>query len=551
MPLGDKIRQLDEKAAIAVRRAVDDLREEMGKRFEEAAAEMRRHLGEAAPELPASFFSEEEVRRIAEEEMAPDSQALDRARHDGRRGAFAGLLAAYSELDRAGSQSEILDALLAASERFAPRAALLLVRGEALAGWATRGFDAGPEAVRSVSLATGEEPWSDLVSGGGSRRLSAGRCGSLVSQLDSALPADGGVVPLVLRDQVAALLYADRAREDEPLELAALQCLTYAAAFALETLAFRQRATTATLEPVADAGDGGDDLGEGGALDETTELVYTTPTDDAGAPAVGWGRDEPEEVELDLEAEEAADLTVEEPPATSTPPHGDELLEPVEMEDEELAVVDDSSLEGAPTLGEPSAPVDAGIPWQTDEDEAGEEAAPDRPDQDEDEDDTFQRPSPVGFQPAADIAARPTEPGAPEPPGPAPADEAPAAPTEALPASPAPTFGGQVEPPEDIDGPGWAFSATRAPVPDSQEAAHGEARRLARLLVSEIQLYNQEEVEEGRRRRDVYERLKDDIDRSRKLYEERVDPEVRESTDYFYQELVRQLAAGDARALGI
>ena len=77
------------------------------------------------------------------------------------------------------------------------------------------------------------------------------------------------------------------------------------------------------------------------------------------------------------------------------------------------------------------------------------------------------------------------------------------------------------------------------------------ARRLARLLVSEIQLYNQEEVEEGRRNNDVYERLKDDIDRSRQLYEERVAPDLRESTDYFYQELVRQLGAGDAKSLGI
>ena len=111
--------------------------------------------------------------------------------------------------------------------------------------------------------------------------------------------------------------------------------------------------------------------------------------------------------------------------------------------------------------------------------------------------------------------------------------------------------GGAVEPPADVEGPGWAFSAAREPVAKHEEAAHEEARRLARLLVSEIQLYNQDEVEEGRRNRDVYERLKDDIDRSRQLYEERVDPGVRETTDYFYQELVRQLAAGDAKALGI
>jgi hypothetical protein len=122
---------------------------------------------------------------------------------------------------------------------------------------------------------------------------------------------------------------------------------------------------------------------------------------------------------------------------------------------------------------------------------------------------------------------------------------------EPPPAASGAVAGGQVQAPPDLDGPGWAFSTTSVPISEGDQRSHEEARRLARLLVSEILLYNQEEVEEGRRHRDICERLKDDIDRSRQLYEERVDPGIRDSADYFYQELVRQLAAGDARALGI
>src|SRR6185312_10139576 len=109
----------------------------------------------------------------------------------------------------------------------------------------------------------------------------------------------------------------------------------------------------------------------------------------------------------------------------------------------------------------------------------------------------------------------------------------------------------EVRPPSGVDGPGWAFATTRVPVSPNEEALHEEARRLARLLVSEIKLYNEEQVEEGRRNRDIYERLKEDIDRSRQMYDERVDPKILRSTDYFYQELVRILASGDSRALGI
>ena len=85
---------------------------------------------------------------------------------------------------------------------------------------------------------------------------------------------------------------------------------------------------------------------------------------------------------------------------------------------------------------------------------------------------------------------------------------------------------------------------------DREEALHDEARRLARLLVSEIKLYNEDQVEEGRRNRDLYERLKVDIDQARQAYEDRVEPRIMKSTDYFYQELVRILAAGDSRLLG-
>jgi hypothetical protein len=107
----------------------------------------------------------------------------------------------------------------------------------------------------------------------------------------------------------------------------------------------------------------------------------------------------------------------------------------------------------------------------------------------------------------------------------------------------------EVRPPSGVQGPGWAFATTRVPAGD--EALHEEARRLARLLVSEIKLYNEEQVEAGRRNRDIYERLREDIDRSRQMYEERVEPRIVKSTDYFYQELVRILAAGDSKALGI
>ena len=70
------------------------------------------------------------------------------------------------------------------------------------------------------------------------------------------------------------------------------------------------------------------------------------------------------------------------------------------------------------------------------------------------------------------------------------------------------------------------------------------------MLVSEIKLYNAAKVNDGRRNYDLYDRLKDEIDRSRKVYDKRVSPSVAESFDYFYDELVKMLGEGDTAKLG-
>ena len=88
--------------------------------------------------------------------------------------------------------------------------------------------------------------------------------------------------------------------------------------------------------------------------------------------------------------------------------------------------------------------------------------------------------------------------------------------------------------------------------PSNEDAKkHDEARRFARLLVSEIKLYNESKVDQGRKNKDLYERLKEDIDRSRQMYDERIGEDVRKTSNYFYDELVRILADGDARTLGL
>jgi hypothetical protein len=85
---------------------------------------------------------------------------------------------------------------------------------------------------------------------------------------------------------------------------------------------------------------------------------------------------------------------------------------------------------------------------------------------------------------------------------------------------------------------------------EEERRSHNDARRFARLLISEIKLYNEQKVSEGRAEHDLYDRLREYIDRSREMYDKRVKPEVAARHDYFHSELVNTLAEGDAAKLG-
>ena len=76
------------------------------------------------------------------------------------------------------------------------------------------------------------------------------------------------------------------------------------------------------------------------------------------------------------------------------------------------------------------------------------------------------------------------------------------------------------------------------------------ARRYARLLVSEIKLYNEDAVRVGRQKRDLLTRLKPEIERARRMYQQRISTSVDSRGALFQQELVQTLADGDPALLG-
>ena len=95
---------------------------------------------------------------------------------------------------------------------------------------------------------------------------------------------------------------------------------------------------------------------------------------------------------------------------------------------------------------------------------------------------------------------------------------------------------------EPVSTSGVEATAQSATTPD-------EAYRFARLLVSELKLYNENEVRLGREHRDLGRRLADEIARAREAYYARVPDSIAERDEYFDGELVSTLAGGDRSIL--
>jgi len=595
----EHLEQLEERVNRRVRETIDEIRAQVRERLRQAAeqiGEVAEGLGETELGMPESFLPREELAPLTEEAEA-----------GGRLGGE--LVEALAAVDRAGGQSELLDALAREAGRFASRTAVLVTREEGAELWSSHGWEGPAELTLDYA---GDGAWSPERFGRGVQALGPGDCGALCGRIDAPLPEEGLLVPLVLRDRLAALVYADRTEDAPPLRAEAIQVLAYAAALALETLPFRERSSTPTLA----SGEGADEAlplwsaaagaeaaagapaesGLGAAEADALPAPGEEGLEEGHGPEAGvtggdeipdaalagaglapggledasggaWQLDEGAEPSLDLprgfDLDEVPSAEAPEPPAwEATAPVEVE----VEAEGQEEAVFEPpgpaEELEASPADFE--VPVEEEPTGERAEEEAWAEgwSEPEPPAPEPwgpSEEPTVVEPPPVETA-AEEAEERPEEearPEAAEPEATAPEPETPVAEEEpeaqagAGEAEPGALAGGSVEvrPPTDVEGPGRAFSGgVRATEGDPR---HEEARRLARLLVSEIRLYNEEEVEAGRRTGDVYDRLKEDIDRSRQMYEERVDPEVRESTDYFYQELVRNLGGGDSKALGI
>ncbi|HEX8773577.1 MAG TPA: GAF domain-containing protein [Pyrinomonadaceae bacterium] len=459
---------------------------------------LERSTSEGETDTSLAVSIAEHIRAAHEQgiEVAAAESARTKASSD-----MAILKAAIEEIDDQRTQASILDALVNRAASFAPRVAFFVIKNEQATGWRGRGFEGtvGDDAIRDISLSITDDTLLGDVAR--SRTTWSGAPGAnaedhdLLSRLGSEPPQRMVAIPLVVRDKSVAVLYADSAAlEADAVNLEALETLARVAAMAVELLSLsrnsaRPQRTTGRQQPVTEVESAQPPAAETVAPEQEASTVADEQEEVSAEPAPTTVEEYPSATEEAATTSPSESWDSASAPAQEAWPVEDETptVEAMPLDVEEKGVA--PYIPAAPSWDDAASPPPEAAPVQTD---------------------SAQVSSPSASQPAEQYGAR--------------------------------------------LGTSRRYGSAEAELPievsDDERRLHNDARRFARLLVSEIKLYNEQKVKEGRTQGNIYERLREDIDRSRQMYDKRVAPPVAARYDYFHQELVNTLAEGDPTKLG-
>lgn len=499
--------------------------------FKDAVVEHLRLARDEGARITATAFAE--------------AEELAKANSDqGSANAVQQIRKAIFDISTKNTQSAILKALVQHASSFTPRGIFFIVKNEQLVGWKCFGTEnlPGEELVREVSFQINQKTMPgtavNLLSSVDSNFDSGEGDSVYLQPLGFGRPDKMYAIPLLVRGRAVAVVYADHGTIGGHVDVDALETIVRVAGLTVEILAAgRLEKTQAESRPDVST--------------EEEQSYETTPasnTDSFATPAAppSFGSAPVEYAPAPV----AADFTFEPVPSVETVSNPSMGSIGVSYSESEPFTTVDSWGQPSPmnqNAFEPAVPQPTAAPtyefepnepgngfgagFQQSHFEAPTMVAPPVPVSA----DPFS--SPVTSVPAPSVAVSSMDFSTPA-----------AAPLPTPPPAPVSTT---ISTPPPVKS---RFSDRNLDLPidvsEEERRMHNDARRFARLLVSEIKLYNEQKVREGREAMDLYERLRDAIDRSREMYDKRVQSTVASKFDYFHYELVNTLAEGDETKMG-
>ncbi|MCU0238615.1 MAG: GAF domain-containing protein [Pyrinomonadaceae bacterium] len=503
---------------------------------------------------------------------------------------------AINDISGKQSQAEILKTLIHHCEEFTPRGAFFIIKNEHFVGWRTFGKDRGEteEVIREVFFPTSEQSLLSEANKFGvvvSNSTAKGKDESLyLEKLGFSKSEKMYAVPLVVRGRGVAVLYADSGENFSPINIEAIESLAKVASLTVELLASSKAGSSRSVS---------EEKSETGPLTPTTFIpTPTAPIEEKPQQFVEEKKvQQPVEFETIAKPESSpfeevtpivtpAKVEVEE---VSTTPFEVERIDTTPVYETESFVQDDSNIETVSTKTEDFAFTTEswGKPKVEVEDYSSSVSTVD----------SFVSEESVSFKPTAEYEFETTQFNEPVKTDTFDSFTIPKSDnfdsfsysnsnieTESFAKNEVSSFKEEINsfepatPSFDKTSFDTPFEAESQPVveeivkpvatapvksrfsdknvdlpidvAEDERRLHNDARRFARLLVSEIKLYNEQKVKEGRDSNDLYERLREAIDRSREMYDKRVQPPVAQKFDYFHFELINTLAEGEEAKLG-
>lgn len=479
----------------------------------------------------------DEIARVAADVNSAALAAAATGAQASAQTALENVLGAVRALMTCTIPEQVLTVLTEEASQWGVRAAIFDVRGKAAWGASAHGF--GPALSEKVMHGlivplNQDNPFRKVCETAARVDASADTLKKNRNVLDKFKPAPQApilLVPIRSAGAVAAIFYADPGEKDDPLPVNALMILAEFAGAQIDRLIAlsggfsNDEAGALVEEPSAH---------EAPAEEPVMEVVAKEPTEH---PVLEIVRAEPP-------AEEQAEPPAVQSAAVETPSddnvRAEELAaEPAAVEPHSQEPVRTEPLDAAPAVEEP--PVDVPVVGEM-QGEVHTAIA-----------------EPLAIEAASPSPERESAPPPADVPLASPEPVAATAESEAGHPVAAERHFGEVAPPMPPESPVMAMESAQPhasagadilELSEAEQKLHKDAKRFAKLLVSEIELYNKTKVADGRANGDLYKRLKNDIDRSRQTFDKRFGKTLSKQFDYFHEELVKNLAANDSSVLG-
>ncbi|HEY0593314.1 MAG TPA: hypothetical protein VGF40_16195, partial [Thermoanaerobaculia bacterium] len=177
---------------------------------------------------------------------------------------------ALRAIEAGKSQVDVLNALLDQGAAFAARLAIFILKGDAFVGWKGSGFGAhggNDENVKRFSATAAEIP--DAAAMLRAERVVATDGQSICRKLGVTAPAHAVLIPMVIKDKIAAALYADAMEGERDFDRPGLELLVFTTGLLIDTLAIRKKVPSPSLS--------GEETGGDATLFATPEVAPVRP----------------------------------------------------------------------------------------------------------------------------------------------------------------------------------------------------------------------------------------------------------------------------------